>query len=80
MKMSKLTTGQIKTSPKPFTHTSKPEKIAKKMPIKVIKKKKIPRSTMPNISGVETTAMRNKGTGINEEGVQRKALRMRQGL
>lgn len=79
-KSNRLTTKQVKTTPIPFTHTNVPEKIAKKMPVKVTKKKKIARASLPNIAGAETTASRNKGTGMNQENSDRKAMRMRQGL
>lgn len=78
--MSKPITGQVKTTPKPFVYPKKSESIAKKMPIKVIKKKKIARASLPNLQGAETTASRNKGTGMNQENADRKAMRMRQGL
>lgn len=78
--MGKPTTAQVKTTPKPYSYPKKPEGIAKKSPIKVVKKKKVSRASLPNIAGAETTAARNKNTGINREISDRKNMRMRQGL
>lgn len=65
---SKLTTGQIKTTPKPFTHSNKPENIAKKSSgPKVTKKKKI--AHQPNVK-IDT----------NPEDQMRKTMRTKQGL
>ncbi len=75
----KHTSGQVKTTPGANPMGTKPQKISKKVAVKVVVKKKVSRASMPNVAGAETTPSRNKG-GINQEMMERKATRMRQGL
>lgn len=72
--MKKLIKTKITTTPEGNKHTSKPEVIKKKMPIKVVKKVKIPRGAQPNLKFAESKAAQN------DEAVMRKEDRQRKGL
>lgn len=78
--MSKPITGQVKTTPKPYMYPKKPENISKKMPVKVVKKKKVSRGSMPNVQGTESFKAMTGGAGMNDENKLRKIRRAQQGL